>query len=82
MGRDNVYRMVRRAGERAGVHNAHPHRCRHFFAIQFLRNGGSALVLQELLGHEKLDMVLTYVQLAERDIEDAGRHSPADRWRL
>lgn len=77
-----MYAMVRRAGERGNVRNAHPHRFRHTFAIEFLRNGGSAIVLQELLGHSKLDMILIYVKLAERDIDQAGRHSPADNWRI
>ncbi len=63
MSRDNVYNLIRRAGDRADVRNAHPHRFRHTFAIEFLRNGGSAIVLQELLGHSKLDMILIYVKI-------------------
>lgn len=78
-----VLRMVKRAGQRAGVDNVHPHRFRHTFAITFLRNGGTPLELQRLLGHEKLETVLVYVELAQTDLQDAQRRaSPADNWKL
>ena len=57
MDRTAVRAIVMRAGERAGVAKAHPHRFRHTFAVNFLRNGGNPLALQDLLGHEKLDTV-------------------------
>jgi len=78
-----VLRLVKRAALRAGVDNAHPHKFRHTFAITFLRNGGTPLELQRLLGHEKLDTVLIYVQLASADLAAAHvRASPVDNWRL
>lgn len=58
------------------------HRFRHTFAITFLRNGGSPLLLQALLGHARLETVQHYVRLAEQDIEAARAFSPADGWRL
>lgn len=82
MRRDNLYHLLARLGESAGVTNVHPHRFRHTFAIEFLRNSGSILVLKELLGHENLEMVMVYVQIAERDLDDSSRHSPADNWQL
>ena len=80
MSRDNIYHMLARLGEEAGVPGVHPHRFRHTFAITFLRNGGNPLLLQELMGHERLETVQVYVKLAEQDIDKAGRHSPADNW--
>ena len=75
--------LVRRMGKKASVANVHPHRFRHTFAIQFLRNGGNIFELQHILGHEDLSMVKNYVQLAQLDIELASRKaSPADNWRL
>jgi site-specific recombinase XerD len=74
--------LVNRIGDRAGVSNAHPHRLRHTFAVTFLRNGGNVKTLQELLGHESLEMVMLYVKLAEQDIDGAVKHSPVDNWRI
>lgn len=83
MQRRSVQSMLTRTGERAGVANVHPHRFRHTFAVNFLRNGGSALELRELLGHEKMETVLLYVKLAEVDLELAQRRANvADNWRL
>lgn len=69
-------------GEQAGVQNSYPHRFRHTFAINFLRNGGNMLTLKELLGHESLFMVEIYARIVEADIDAARTHSPADNWRL
>lgn len=80
--RDNLYHMLTRLAEKAGVSKANPHRFRHTFAINFLRNGGNVFVLKELLGHSSLDVSLIYLKLAEQDIDAANRHSPVDNWRI
>ncbi|MGV8953688.1 MAG: tyrosine-type recombinase/integrase [Cypionkella sp.] len=83
MGRSELLHMIQRTAKRAGVVKANVHKFRHTFAINFLRNGGGVLQLQELLGHEKLDTVNIYVKLAEIDLAGAQRQaSPADNWRL
>jgi len=82
MQRTTLGQMVARMGDRAGVANVHPHRFRHTFAINFLRNGGNVLTLRELLGHESLAMVQRYARIVEADIDRAQTHSPADNWRL
>jgi integrase/recombinase XerD len=75
--------IVARIATNAGVANAHPHKFRHTFAIEFLRAGGDVFTLQRLLGHNSLEMVKHYLQLAQADVEDAFRKSsPADRMRL
>lgn len=83
LSRSYVMHLVQRIGNNAGVNNAHPHRFRHTFAIQFLRNGGNIFELQRILGHAELDTVNIYLQFAEVDIERAQKaNSPADNWRL
>ena len=81
--RKNLGRLLRTMAKRALIANVTVHRFRHTFAIQFLRNGGNVLALQELLGHEKLDTVKIYARLAQVDLQAAQmRASPADNWKL
>jgi len=81
--RNNLRKTLQRIGQRAGVANVTVHRFRHTFAVTFLRNGGSVLELQEMLGHEKMETVRIYAKLAAVDLQAAQRRaSPADNWRL
>lgn len=83
MNRTSLRKLIERLGQRAGVAGATPHRFRHTFAVNFLRNGGSLAALQDLLGHSTMEMVRRYARLAEVDLQAAQRiASPADRWRL
>jgi integrase/recombinase XerD len=55
----------------------------HTFAVMFLRNGGSSLALQRLLGHSTMEMVRVYVKLSEVDLQQAHRRaSPVENLRL
>lgn len=79
-----LHRLIHRLGVRAGiVPDAHPHRFRHTFAINALRNGCDIYSLKAMLGHASLQMVQTYLALAQTDVEDAHRRSsPVDNWHL
>lgn len=80
---DELGRILRHLGERAGVAHVHPHRFRHTAARLFIRNGGDAFSLQRLLGHEGLETTRRYVELEREDIEKAHeRASPVDHWGL
>ena len=81
--RHGLARLIKSIGQRANVPKAYPHRFRHTFAINFLRNGGDVFVLQEILGHSSLDMVRRYIRLAKLDSDRAHRvASPVSNWRL
>lgn len=81
--RDRLAHILANISKRAGIENAHPHRFRHTFAIEYLRNGGDPYTLQEFLGHETMDIVKRYLQIAQVDL-DAGHQkaSPVENWRL
>ena len=77
--RNSVKQMLNRAGARAGVHPANPHRFRHTFGIMARRAGMDPLTLQAMLGHKSLEMTRRYVKLAAADmVEAAKNHSPLD----
>jgi integrase/recombinase XerD len=76
-------RLLARMGARAGIHNVHPHRFRHTFAIEYLRNNGDIYTLQEILGHSTLDMVKKYLSIAQADLDTKHKSaSPVRNWRL
>lgn len=75
--RNSLLKILKRLGVRAGVGNVYCHRFRHSFALAYLRNGGSALALQKLLGHTTLTMTTIYVALSTEDlVEQHTRSSP------
>jgi integrase/recombinase XerD len=76
--------LTKRLGERAGVPDCHPHRFRHTFAIQFLRNNGTNIfALQAALGHTSLDMVKKYLAIIQADLDTAYETaSPVANWKL
>lgn len=82
--RHNLGNMLESVAQRAGVQGTiNPHRFRHTFAINYLRNGGDIYTLRSILGHESLEMCLRYLAIAQGDIDQAHRRaSPVDNWRL
>jgi len=81
--RSNLLHTIQRIAAQAGILDVHPHRFRHTFAVNFIRNGGNAFALQKLLGHSDMATVLRYVRLAELDVREAVRKSSVvDHWDL
>lgn len=71
-----LLQLCQRLGQKAGV-DLHPHKCRHTFAISYLRSGASVFALQKTLGHTTLDMSLRYAAFMTEDlVNDHKAHSP------
>jgi integrase len=58
----------KRYGIRAEV--MHPHGFRHFFAKEFLRNGGGLTLLSDLLGHESVETTSVYARQTGGEMAD------------
>ena len=72
--------MLKRLAEFAQINpkRVSPHKFRHSFATEFIRDGGPPKALQMLLGHEDMSMTYRYVTLSETDATAQHRqHSPA-----
>jgi integrase/recombinase XerD len=83
LSRQHLGLLLRRIGDRAGIQHVYPHRFRHTFAVNFIRNGGDAFTLKQLLGHEDFESTLKYVHLAQMDGANGHRRSgPVDHWKL
>ena len=83
LNRKHLYKHITRLGKKADVPDCYPHRFRHTFAIQFLRNQGNVYMLQRLLGHSSLDMSKRYLKIVQTDIDKAGlQSSPVKGWGL
>ena len=60
LSRGNVAGMLDRLAYRAGIPETHPHALRHTFATEYIRNGGDAATLQQILGHTTAMMSMRY----------------------
>ena len=81
--RDQVLKAMKRIGDRVGIEGVNLHRFRHTFAINYLRNGGDPWSLQMILGHSTMEMVKTYLAIAQTDLDKNHKlASPVDNWRL
>lgn len=83
LNRDSLRLLINRLALAAGVNNAHPHKFRHTFALNYLLNGGDAYTLQMILGHSTMDMVKRYIYLTSKDLAAVhNRVSPLRIWGL
>jgi site-specific recombinase XerD len=74
-------RIFSRLKRVAGINDKRvsPHTCRHWFAVNAIRNGMPTVVLKNILGHETWEMIEIYVRLAEQDLKQSyTRFSPVD----
>jgi integrase/recombinase XerD len=69
-------------GEQIGIEGVRcsPHTFRHYFAINFLKNGGSTSALRTVLGHIDLAVVEKYLYWSNDEIVEQNiRYSPMNQ---
>ena len=54
------------------------HVFRHTFASHFMMNGGDILVLQRILGHQKIEQTMTYSHFAPEHLIQAVELNPLE----
>ena len=60
--------ILKDIGTRAEVDNVHPHRFRRTFATRLGNKGMPIQSIQQLMGHEKMDTTMLYVNVDEKAI--------------
>lgn len=73
MDKSSIEATVRKIGKRAGVKKAHPHRFRRTCATFALRRGMPIEQVSRMLGHEQISTTQIYLDLSEKDLEQAHR---------
>ncbi len=69
--------MIKRYAKKAGIEkDITPHTLRHSYATFYIRQAGSVLTLQRILGHAYLATTLIYVHLANKDVEEGMNGMP------
>lgn len=74
-----LHRIVKAAGDRAGIADVHPHLFRHSYATHMLEGGADLRSLQELLGHADLSttQIYTHVEQSYLRSEYLAKHPRA-----
>lgn len=67
----SIESTCRKIGRNAGVENVHPHRFRRTCATLALRRGMPLEQVSRMLGHEELTTTQIYLDLSEKDLEQA-----------
>ncbi|HEX6622519.1 MAG TPA: tyrosine-type recombinase/integrase, partial [Pyrinomonadaceae bacterium] len=76
LSRQNVWAILKRAAEGAGVEGVTPHVLRHSFATHLLEDGHDLRTIQELPGHKDVTPTMVYTHVLNRG--GRGVRSPLD----
>jgi site-specific recombinase XerD len=56
---------------KAGVPHIHTHSLRHYVGTTLFEKGANSKVIQAALGHESLDVTMSYASVTGRDVKQA-----------
>jgi site-specific recombinase XerD len=78
----HCHKIIQDIGKKVGV-TLYPHLIRHSAATYFIRQGGSPVILQKILGHTSLVVTQNYLHMSTQDMVDTyERFSPGNALRL
>lgn len=60
---DGIRKLVRRAGDRAGLVGCHPHMLRHACGYKLANEGHDTRLIQDYLGHRNIQTTVRYTEL-------------------
>lgn len=69
--KEMVEKIVRTYAQRAGIMKVYPHKIRHSFATEMLRNGAPITAIQEILGHKSLRTTQLYTHITNPELQKA-----------
>ena len=79
MSKDSLGNIIKKYNHKIGVNTTRIHSFRHYFAKQYIQNGGNILKLQRILGHSSIQITQKYVDLFGHDLKvDFDVFSPLD----
>jgi len=70
---NGVRHMLKKLAEKAGVDHVHPHKFRRTLATGLARHGMPIQEVARVLGHEKIDTTMMYVNLNKEDVKSDYR---------
>lgn len=78
--KDALSNIISKYNKKRGVTKTGIHLFRHYFAKNYIQNGGNALKLQKILGHSTLSQTQRYVDLFGQDLQkDFDKFNPLDQ---
>ena len=69
MNKNALNNLIRKYNYKRGVQKTRIHAFRHYFAKQYIQNGGNVFKLQKILGHSSIQETQRYVDLFGNDLQ-------------
>lgn len=74
----HCHKIIQDIGKKANL-DLYPHLIRHSAATYFIRQGGSPVILQKILGHTSLNVTQNYLHMSNQDMIDTyDKFSPSN----